>query len=380
MCVQEQLARLQLLPWQVDQICDLVVHLQTLAGPLMQRRRHLQQQLASREGSLGLPKGTPGDTPGDAGDPAAAAGRGAEAGAGDGGARGSMAGVQQEHGQQGQGHDEVDDGPELPPTDLQLTQQLDLLLRKAAWLEYCYSHLVCCTLTVTQMAYMVVYAHPYPPRPSQWSAVLYDMHRGASNPPQPQPCPQQQQQKAGGSKGRGGNSGAQASKPRGSKASRSGSCAGAAALPPAAGSGCLGSSSSREAPVVDLVADGSNRGGGGLATVPYGSSPPASTGSGSGVSGGGLPTGGSPASRPCGFTTEQGALRSPLETQGSSAGVPHAAGVSFEELLQVLGDDLEEAHLPLLMQLSGVVTDPGTSAALEQLLRASSGSGSGQVQ
>jgi hypothetical protein len=54
--------------------------------------------------------------------------------------------------------------------------------------------------------------------------------------------------------------------------------------------------------------------------------------------------------------------------------------VSFEELLQVLGDDLEEAHLPLLMQLSGVVTDPGTSAALEQLLRASSGSGSGQLQ
>jgi hypothetical protein len=56
----------------------------------------------------------------------------------------------------------------------------------------------------------------------------------------------------------------------------------------------------------------------------------------------------------------------------SGGGAPRASGVSYADLLQVLGEELEEQHLPLLLQLSGVVTDPASSAALEQLLRASS--------
>jgi hypothetical protein len=224
---QALLSRMQLADWQAAQIAAIWRVYDQVNMPLLRACKDLQNQLASRSSSipqvLGLqeaggsssaPPGTPaapGAQPqqrlqGDSG----TAGSGSSSGSGSGGgalsagARPSVLRAVAATGAEGQERSSRLPASAMPQphSDTALLEQLDNTLRRLAWLNWCFAHLVACTLNAQQVAALFVFSHPYGAGVSMWAGYLAEHYpnvplpgnmprrRSPAAPPNPTPPPQ----------------------------------------------------------------------------------------------------------------------------------------------------------------------------------------------
>jgi hypothetical protein len=163
---------------QKQQVADLLVAFQALQRPHLQQRQQLQQVIAACGSSMSsvVDPSAPGAAP---------------------------APPQQQQQQQQQeagGITRSSSGSVQisPEYTLQLTKQLDSIMRKLAWLEYCLTTLLLCTVGLHQFACFAVAMHPHPLRFVVWAGHVTESLKEApaalQQQQQQQPQPQQQQQ------------------------------------------------------------------------------------------------------------------------------------------------------------------------------------------
>jgi hypothetical protein len=156
---------------QKQQVADLLVAFQALQRPHLQQRQQLQQVIAACGSSMSSVV-----------DPAAPAAAQAAA-------------QQQQQPQEAGSFTRTNSGTVQisPEYTLQLTKQLDSIMRKLAWLEYCLTTLLLCTVGLQQFACFAVAMHPHPLRFVVWAAHVTESLKESPASEQQQ---QQQQQHA----------------------------------------------------------------------------------------------------------------------------------------------------------------------------------------